>query len=653
MRKTLSRQLLPFAALLIATLAAAAMIPAALAPAAQAAEPLLQPGRETLHQRILTRPAAEIRAEPAAGAAATEAPPAFSVLYVFERRQVAGDEWLQVGPVFEGPALGWLPAVDAIDWHQQLVLAFNNPATRLRNLFFGERTELVDFLEDENLLANAQQAVAEADAGGTPAGGDIISIEPAAFADIDENFYLLPILETEPYLMGGAFDGLLVKVASIPIESEAEPEKTLEDFNAAIVFVVDTTRSMDPYIQRTKKAIRDFTREFEGTPIAERISFGIVAFRDNTEGTSNVDYVSRVILEPSWPPNPAAIEPALELLSVAGGSTKGFTEDGLAGMETAISLPAWEQFDGARFIVYVSDAGVRDSKDLLAATGKNPGEINELAKAKGIATMAMHLLTPAGAPYRELAEAQYRLLAAWEGGAPLYFPIPEGDVDAFGEAVDAASAAVVDIVEASLGGDLIEYAGGSDPAAAGNVQESTLLVGRAMQLAYLGRVGGTTAPDLFEAWAFDHAMDNPNRQSFEIRVLLNRNQINDLSQRLNAVLDAATQSQQTGSRDFIQTLRGTMARFISDPARLQAAEEVGDFLGEFLDAIPYRSQVLTIDEAYWGSMGSAAQAEILSGIQSKLAAYQYIYEDIESWTPLYEGAPANELVYPIPLSLLP
>lgn len=623
------------------------------APAAQALEPLLQPGRETLYQRILTRPAAEIRAEPAAGAAASEAPPAFSVLYVYAREGRGAEEWLQVGPAFEGPALGWLPAAETIEWNQQLVLAFNNPATRLRNLFFGARDGLVGFLEDENLLPNAQAAIAEADAGGNPAGGQVISIEPAAFADIDENFYLLPILETEPYLLGGAFDGLLVKVASIPIESAAEPEKTLEDFNAAIVFVVDTTRSMDPYIERTKQALRQFTQEIAGTPLAERVSFGIVAFRDSTDGTSDVDYVSRVILEPSWPPNPAALEPALELLSVASGSTKGFTEDGLAGMETAISLPAWEDFEGARFIVYVSDAGVRDSKDVLGATGKNPAEINELAKARGIATMVMHLLTPAGAPYRDLAEAQYRLLSAWEGGAPLYFSIPEGDVDAFGRTVDEAAASVIGIVETSLGGSLIEYAAAGDPAAAGGVQASTLLVGRAMQLAYLGRVGGATAPDLFEAWAFDHALDNPNRHSFEIRVLLNRNQINDLSQRLNAVLDAATQSQQTGSRDFIQTLRSTMARFISDPTRLAAAEEVGDFLGEFLEAVPYRSQVLTIDEAYWGSMGSAAQEEILSGIRSKLAAYQYIYEDIEAWTPLYEGAPANELVYPVPLSLLP
>ncbi len=631
----------------------AALLLAAAVPAAQALEPLLQPGRETLYQRILTRPDAEIRPEPAAAAAASEAPPAFSVLYVFARQEVAGAEWLQVGAAFEGPAIGWLPAAQTLDWNQQLVLAFNNPATRLRNLFFADRPGAADFLEDENLLANAQQAIVEADAGTPPASSAVIAIEPEAFADIDENFYLLPILETQPYLLGGAFDGLLVKVASIPIESAPEPEKTLEDFNAAIVFVVDTTRSMDPYIERTKQAIRSFTAEIAGTPLAERVSFGVVAFRDNTDGTSEVDYVSRVILEPSWPPQPARLEPALELLSVATGSTKGFTEDGLAGMETAIGLPAWDDFEGARFIIYVSDAGVRDSKDMLAATGKNPAEINELAKAKGIATMVMHLLTPAGMPYRDLAEAQYRQLAAWEGSEPLYFDIAGGDVEAFGKAVDEASAAVIKIVETSLGGALVEFAGSSDPASGSGVQQSTMLVGRAMQLAYLGRIGGTTAPDLFEAWAFDHALDNPNRLSFEVRVLLNRNQINDLSQRLAAVLDAASQSQQTGSRDFIQTLKTTMARFVTDPARLASAADLGDFLGEYLEALPYQSQVLTIDEAYWAAMGSAAQEEILSGIRSKLATYQFIYEDVDSWTPLYEGAPANELVYPIPISLLP
>ena len=71
---------------------------------AQAVEPLKQPGKEQLYQRVLTRPDATIRATPDAAAASVDQPPAFAVLYVFERQTVGGTEWLAVGAPFAGPA---------------------------------------------------------------------------------------------------------------------------------------------------------------------------------------------------------------------------------------------------------------------------------------------------------------------------------------------------------------------------------------------------------------------------------------------------------------------------------------------------------------------------------------------------------------------
>jgi serine/threonine-protein kinase PpkA len=572
------------------------------------------------------------------------------VLYVFARKETAGTTWLAVGAPFAGPPLGWIKAELTVAWSQQLLLAFTNPAYRLRNLFFTEREGAIRFLEDENVVANAKRALDEADAGGDPGAGAIVSVEPKAFADINESFYILPILESEEYLLGGVFPGNLVKVASLPLDQPVVDPKAeaLAQFNAAIVFVIDTTISMEPYIERTKEAIRRFTQEIAGSPLGERVSFGIVAFRGNTDVAPAVEYVSRVILEPSWPPKPGQLEVALGELEAATASTQGFIEDGMAGMQTALELPQWQEF-GGRFVIYVSDTAAIDSANPLATTGKNPAEINALAREKQIATLVLLLKTAAGSAYHSLAEQQYKALAAWEGLDPLYFPIPEGDVGAFGEAVDQATHQVIAIVEQSIQGQLVEPPATPE---APTVAGSTRLVGRAMQLAWLGRSTGATAPELFEAWAYDRALDDPNRQSFEVRVLLNRNQINDLTLRLDALLTAAGSSQ-TGSRDFFQQLRSTMAQFVTDPQRLANADRIGDFLSEYLAALPYKSQVLTIDQATWTSLGPAAQDEILSGIRSKLAAYKLIYEDVGRWTALWEGAPAAELVYPVPLSLLP
>ncbi len=616
---------------------------------AAAAEPLKQPGKEQLYQRVLTRPDAVIRAAPDAAAKAVDTPPPFAVLYVFERKTVGSAEWLAVGAPFAGPALGWIEADKTVAWSQQLLLAFSNPAYRLRNLFFDTKESAKRFYEDENLAQAAESALAAADAGTPPAGSGIVSVEPKLFLDINENLYLLPILDSEDYLLGGVFPANLVKIASIPVEAPPpDPTAKLQDFDAAVVFVIDTTRSMDPYIERVKDAVRKLSAELAGTPVGDKLSFGIVAFRDNTDVAPGVDYVSKVILAPTKGAKPADLEAALAGLGAATASTQTFNEDGMAGMETALGLANWDEF-GGRFVIYISDAGARSGEDPLGATHKNPAEINALARERGIATLVLHLKTEAGKAYHHLAEQQYQALAAWPGIQPLYFPIENGDVAAFGKAVDDATSQIVSIIDTSLGGGLV------DPAATPGtqVQQATRLVGLAMQLAYLGRTGGQGAPDLFEAWTLDRAMDNPTDLAFELRVLLNRTQINDLSDRLKALLDAATQAKQTGSQDFFRLLRTTMARFVQDPAQLAKADQVGDFLNEFLAALPYRSQILSIDEASWQSMGPAAQDEILSGIRSKLAAYQLLYDDVNRWTALWQGAPTAELVYPIPLALLP
>lgn len=623
------------------------LLAVAMALPAAALEPLKQEGRETLYQRVLSRPAAVLHAEPAAGAPEVERPPAFTVYYVFERREAEGKTWLSVGGAFAGPPQGWLEAAESMAWDQQLLLAFNNPAYRLRNLFFKERDPAVDFFEHENLAQEAEKTIAEADAGGLPADSPVIAIEPREFVDINEDFYLLPILSAEDYFLNGMLSAKLVQVASIPLrEAPSEAPRSLEDFNAAVVFVIDTTISMQPYIDRTREALIRLSEEIADSPIGERVSFGVVAFRGSTEASPGVEYVSKVYLEPTWPPDHGRLKTALADLAAANVSTRGFNEDGLAGMETALNLPEWDKF-GGRFIIYVSDAGVHEGKDPLGSTGKNPAEINALAREKQIATLVLHLKTPAGAAYNERAEQQYRLLSAWEGIGPLYFPIPEGAVDAFGTAVDAATEQVLSIVEQSVGGQLLT---GETPAG-GDIAGATREVGRAMQLAYLGR--GAAVPDFFQAWTLDRAMDNPLNPSFEVRVLLNRNQLNDLSQRLEALLRAGEDSRTTSSADFFQLLRSAMASFIADPARLAEADKLGDFLNEYLEALPYHSQVLDIDEATWESSGAAWQEEILSGIRSKLATYRYIYGNVDLWTPLYEGAPANELVYPVPLELLP
>jgi serine/threonine-protein kinase PpkA len=80
---------------------------------------------------------------------------------------------------------------------------------------------------------------------------------------------------------------------------------------------------------------------------------------------------------------------------------------------------------------------------------------------------------------------------------------------------------------------------------------------------------------------------------------------------------------------------------------------LGDAVGEYLEDLPYRSEVMALDERTWQQMGGGRQRELIDGIKSKLVYYERVHNDPALWTAPYEGAPPGEHLFAIPLSRLP
>ncbi len=99
--------------------------------------PLLQDGKKTLYQRVLTTPSCKLYAKP--GDASGAAQEAFSRYYVYTRQSVGGTDWVQVGLDTVGKKIGWLDAKCTVPWKMQMSLAFTNPAARDLSLFFKYR----------------------------------------------------------------------------------------------------------------------------------------------------------------------------------------------------------------------------------------------------------------------------------------------------------------------------------------------------------------------------------------------------------------------------------------------------------------------------------------------------------------------------------
>ena len=658
------------AAAVIGTLFTAGLFPA-MAPAAFAADrtPLLMDGKKTLYQRVLSRPGAVLKRQPGDGPGAQQ--PALTRFYVYSRQNVAGADWIEVGLTSKGKSDGWLREDLTLPWKQQLTLAFTNPAGRDRAMLFKDRKDLAAIVEADKPESLTQPLRKAMESGkGDPR---VVSQEPANHVDIAKQFYLLPILDAEETFSGQGHRVRLLHIASVSAQDDKKPvadagknrPSLLKNFRAAVVFVIDSTMSMDPYIDRTRNAVRQIAEKIDKAGLADRVKFGLVAFRSNVQASPGLEYTSRLYADPSQVKNGEDFQNRVASLKGASVSTARFSEDAYAGVMTAVNQVPWTDF-GGRYVVLITDAGALHGSDPLSSTKLDAEQVRLEALHRGLAVYTLHLKTPSGKQNHAEAEAQYKALSNHPLlSAPLYYPVDAGSVDQFGKMVDTLADAIVGQVNAAYRGE--ETAGAARTAdpnysksapkdQASRIRQDAAMLGHAMQLAYFGRAEGTRAPPLFSAWITDRDLIKPDIATTEVRVLLTKSQLSDMQQVLQSIAKAG-QAAQLSPNDFFARMRSAAAVLGRDPNAINNANAVKladlGLMGEYLDGLPYRSKVLDIDQQTWSSWSISQQQSFLDEINRKLRLYQIYHDDVDRWVALDGGADPGEAVYPLPLDALP
>lgn len=634
-------------------------------PLLQAADrPLLQKGKKTLYQRVLSTPGCQLAASAGTGGGIVQ--PTFSRFYVYERTRASGQEWLRVGPDSYGKAIGWLPAGCTVDWKMQLTLAFTNPANRDRLLFFKERSTLESILnapDPVSLVAPLRTKLKQS--GQSPS---ILAQEPEYFVDLQQQFYLLPVMSGEEVMTEEGFRTRILNVASvsktdapqamISQSSTGSAASQLKEFSAAVVFVIDSTVSMDPYIERTREAIRKVYQQIEAENLSKQVKFGLVAFRSSTQAVPGLEYVSKMYADPNKVQDGADFLTKVADLKQAKVSSSSFDEDAYAGVMQAVDQVDWSQF-GARYVVLITDAGAIDGDSPLSKTGLSAEQVRIEAGRPGVAIYTLHLKTNAGTKNHAKAEAQYQALSTYAGtNSSLYYPVNAGDVEAFGHKVDILANAITAQVKAAYLGE--EAIGSALHAKQDPDQQKLLddaaLIGHAMQLAYLGQKTGSQAPPVFQAWISDRDLIKQNLPTTDVRVLLTKSQLSDLSDVLKQILDAANEGLISPTEMF-DRLRSVAATMGADPNQLKqnGISRLADLgvLGEYLEDLPYQSEVLNLDEETWKSWDGLAQEKFIRTLGTKLRHYQRYNADVDRWVALAKDSDARDHVYPVPLAMMP
>ncbi len=624
-----------------------------------AATPLLMEGKKTLYQRILTHPGAQLRRGPGAEQPLLDRPlPAFSVFYVYGRQTIGDQPWVQVGATSSGEPDGWLAASQLSDWKQTLVLKFAERSGRTPALFFRTQNTLATVLNDPAPAPKVQALLAQAQAAktGQASAGELAALEPVDSAVPQNRFYLLPVFNFSEAFTPAGLPVSMLQVASIDPGNGLQPA-TLPPPRAlktAMVFVVDTTLSMDPYIDRTRQVIGKLYDAIAAAGLRDKVSFGLVAYRNSIAKTPGLEYVSRVYANLQEGQDRDQFLNLIKSAKATTVSSHTFNEDAFSGIMTALDTMDWNDY-GARVIFLITDAGALRGSDPAAATGINEGQIREAAQRQQVKIFVLHLLTPQGAKNHHQAEVQYRQLTTEDNPrlGDLYVPIPTGDVNRFGAEIERIAEVFTRLVqEVAVGKPLtppLMTASVNDPKAKAEA------LGYAMQMDFLGQARGTQAPRVITAWVADHDLASPAQPAFQVCALLSKWQLNDLQQGLKTIADAAIKTR-VSPQNFFQEVASAAANLSRDPNRL-GQKSFGNLyesglMGEFLEGLPYKSKTLGITQDLWLSWSVGEQQDFIDELQSKIKLYEKFHNDVSNWVSFGNATP-GDAVYRVPLSALP
>jgi serine/threonine-protein kinase PpkA len=539
----------------------------------------------------------------------------------------------------------------------------------------GQRNRVVMFKSHQALsaLVTAGDGAAKAKAmieqieAGHADPNVLAAVEPKAAVNPHNAFYLMPILLWDEADFADGTPTRLLQIAGVnrlpphPRPAPAPPPPA-QKFRIGIVFVLETSNSMGPYLERTKEMIRQTYRALAAAGTADRVEIGLVGYRANADRDNRLEYTTRVFQPLALDAAPGQILAHLDDIHNARARSPGWDEDAIAGLYAAMNDLDWQPY-AARIIVIVADSGAIGGNNPMARyPGVDIGNIVEIAGRKNIVIFPVYLMTPRGARLgnRARALAQWHTLGqTGDATRDKFTGIQAGAIGPFGAALDRFSQSLVETVGTLAANHPI--ARPPVPPSPRNDGDAAAGIGQALvnelfraQAEYLGTVAGTPAPTFFSAWVCDRDLVDPALPALQVRVFLTRNQLNELGASLARILDEAKRAR-LSPQTFFDNLQRLSAVMSSDPNRQGAADgfaTIGNLLPAYLKALPYRSKVLRMTQSIWLDLGLTGQQEFIDELESKLRSYRDIEQDNTSWVDLGGGDRGSE-VYPVALAELP
>ena len=617
--------------------------------------------RKDLPARVLSRQSARLYSQPDANSTVIkDSLQWFEAFSVLDSQEVGGETWYRVtetnvppkkGDNYQDPTdIKWMRGSQAIPWRQALVMSRTNQVNRPISLFFKDRDTLRHLTEMSVTARADEMARLRGQAEKGQGTGEVLGVEPKINTEEQEQSVFYPITDFYPPPDSpnyGKFDidGQSASLLEVAARVGGGGNQDISHLKIDIMFVMDTTESMQPFVDTVRDAMKNFTDSLTGLDIhygfigyrdtAKYFDYTVKPYTDSTVPSDQfVDIVKRVTVQKECVP------------SKEEDCKDDFPEAVFQGVNAALESKQWRP-DAAKLIFLVGDAPGRPDDNLTASLLHDkawPNWPNDTEKFSIYAFLLKNTKLIKDnrkiALHSKEAEKQYTQLTSF--GEKPAFMIIDGDSET---ALHEGFSVALDKIEKELA-DLKS----GDPnaeAARGSLKE---LIFRQAEIRL-------ASPDLppgdIQAWVSDKAPENSGMIAWQPSVLLTRQELGELRDRVGDLIKAgglALRGEGESAPDFFELVRLNTMWTLKNPQGTDFNERFRMPSG--LDRLPYyKSYVMRLTNEDF------RDRDTLRRLIDMMNAKQRIYNDRlnrrDVWKKLGASSIEKDEVVILPLNALP
>jgi len=610
--------------------------------------------RTGLARQVLSRPKSLFYKDANRDAKLGTKPQNFERLFIFEEKE----GWLRVGRDSKSP-LGWMEVADTVDWPHSVVVEYTSPDNRKPVLFFRDQDHIASLLDDGSPAEKVSQYYTDIDNAVTsgsvfPSSYPVVSVEPRYKS---RDVYVMPVLESKEVDIDGR-PARILKVTAAGVDRGAttlsdyvpkvkseklEGPSALTAVDVDLVFVMDMTGSMQPWLDGAVSAISDLARKLSETPsAASRMRLGFWGYQDDLSITG-IQYRTKNFTQVLLAPNDFVAQ--LNTLKVNKLTSDSYPEDVFAGVNDAIHKTKWRA--KTKILVVIGDAPGHTSVKDGAASDLNAPQIRQLATDAGVQIVSITIKddsNPSYSKYHALAEDQFKILASNGNRPSAFVTVTASNQSAYTNLLETLTRELA--LQAPASNDTKPQS--PEEKIATTIAETILAQAKVEVVSEsVNDQGAVVLPRDITAWVVDVDMTQPGVRALEPKLLISKNELSSLQTVTTTILTKAREKVIVGGSFFDAVMIA-----VAGSASGGRTGTLADKFPLFIKGLPYKSPLMEKSRDWWEGQTAEQQQEFVKGLEAKLAYYRSVNENPALWKPLNKDADSGDYVAAIPLSQL-